>query len=344
MQGLRWLRVTAYNAAAIALGVIAGLVVVAYAGGNVEVALSTLFLNPLTTTSGVQQVFVRFVIFYLMAMGIGLALKAGLWNIGAQGQLVVGMVMLFVAYVYLRFLPWPVLFVTMILLATLGGLLWIVVPTILRIKFGANEIVVTLLLNVVATNFGTYMLNGPIKSPVAIGYPYTATLPARFQIPNIVGGFPLTYAVPFVIAVGVLLYYLVERTPFRVQANTVGESVETARYAGISIPRVRVITMLVAGALAGLAGALLQMGYFYHIDAGVFATNWGFIAVIAALVGRKHMIGIGIASLFFAYITIGAEAMALQANVPSSVDFVMEGVMMIGILAGTYLAERRTAM
>ncbi|MGD0146453.1 MAG: ABC transporter permease [Nitrososphaerales archaeon] len=344
MQGLRWLRVTAYNAAAIALGVIAGLVVVAYAGGNVEVALSTLFLNPFTTKSGVQQVFVRFAIFYLMAMGVGIALKAGLWNIGAQGQLIIGMVMVFVAYIYLAFLPWPVLYVTMILLATLGGLLWIVAPTILRVRFGANEIVVTLLLNVVATNFGYYMLNGPIKSPIAIGYPYTATLPAKFQIPNIVGGFPLTYAVPFAIVLGVLLYFLIERTPFRVQANTVGESAETARYAGISIPRVMVITMLAAGALAGLGGALLQMSYFYHIDAGVFVTNWGFIAVIAALVGRKHIIGIGIASLFFAYITIGAEAMALQANVPTSVVFVMEGVMMIGILAGTYLAERRTAM
>jgi simple sugar transport system permease protein len=319
------------------------LAAVAYAGGNIEVALSTLFLNPITTMSGVQQVFVRFVVFYTMAMGIGIALKAGLWNIGAQGQLVVGMVMIFVAYVYLAFLPWPLLYISMILLATLGGLLWIVVPTVLRVKFGANEIVVTLLLNVVATYFGTYMLNGPIKSPIAIGYPYTAILPAKFQIPDIISKFPLTYAVPFTVALGIILYFLIERTSFRVKANTVGESAETAKYAGISITRVMVITMLAAGALAGLAGATLQMGYFYHIDAGVFGTNWGFIAVIAALVGRKHMIGIGISSLFFAYVTIGAEAMALQANVPTSVDLVMEGVMMIGILAGTYLAERRTA-
>ncbi|MDG6900606.1 MAG: ABC transporter permease [Nitrososphaerota archaeon] len=334
---------TAFNAFAIALGVIAGLVAVAYAGGNVEVALSTLFLNPITTASGVQQVFVRFVVFYTMALGIGIALKAGLWNIGAQGQLIVGMVMLFVVYTYMSFLPWPAMYVMMILFATLGGLLWIVAPAVLRVKFGANEIVVTLLLNVVATNFGYYMLNGPIKSPIAIGYPYTATLPARLQIPNIFGSFPMTYAVPFTVAVGVLLYFVVERTSFRVQANTVGESAETARYAGISIPRVMIVTMLAAGALAGLAGATLQMGYFYHIDAGVFGTNWGFIAVIAALVGRKHMIGIGISSLFFAYVTIGAEAMALQANVPTSVDFVMEAVMMVGILLGTFLAERRRA-
>jgi len=325
----------------VALGVVAGLAVVAYAGGNVGVALSTLLLNPITTYGGVQQTFVRFVVLYTMAMGIGLALKAGLWNIGAQGQLVMGMIMVFVAYTYMAFLPWPLLYGTMILLAIVGGLLWIVVPTVLRIQFGANEIVVTLLLNIVAINFGYYMLNGPIKSPQAIGYPYTATLPAKFQIPQIVGGVPITYAVPFTIVIGALLYFLVEKTSFHLQADTVGESVETARYAGISIPRVMVVTMLAAGALSGLAGATLQMGYLYHIDAGSFVTNFGFIAVIAALVGRKHMIGMGIASLFFAYITVGAEAMAQETNVTTSVVFAMEGVIMIGILLSAFLSERR---
>ncbi|MDV3277053.1 MAG: ABC transporter permease [Nitrososphaerales archaeon] len=333
---------TAYNAIAIGLGVIAGLAVVAYAGGNVEVALSTLFLNPITTSSGVQQIFVRFVVFYTMAMGIGFALKAGLWNIGAQGQLVVGMVMVFVAYTYMAFLPWPLLYLSMILLATLGGLLWIVVPAVLRVRFGANEIVVTLLLNVVASNFGYYMLNGPIKSGQSGGYPYTATLVPQFRIPNIVSGTPITYAVPFTVAIGILLYFLVERTSFRIKANTVGESAETAKYAGISIQRVMITTMLVAGALAGLAGATFQLGYLYHLDAGSFGTNFGFIAVIAALVGRKHMIGIGFASIFFAYITIGAEAMALQSNVTTSVVFAMEGVIMIGLLLSAYLTERRT--
>jgi len=333
--------VTAYNAIAILLGILAGLALVVYAGGNIGVALSTLFLNPITTSYGVQQIFVRFVVFYTMAMGIGLALKAGLWNIGAQGQLIVGMVMVFVAYTYMGFLPWPALYFVMILFAAIGGLLWIVVPTVLRVRFGANEIVVTILLNVVAANFGYYMLNGPIKYSGGFGYPYTITLPGNFRIPNIVSEVPITYAVPLTVAIGIVLYFLVERTPFRVKANTVGESIETARYAGINISRIMVITMLAAGAMAGFAGATLQMGYLYHIDAGSFVTNFGFIAVIAALVGRKHMIGIGVASLFFGYITWGAESMANQTNVPTSVVFAMEGIMMVGVLLGSYLTERR---
>lgn len=318
---------------------------VVYAGGNLGVALSSLFLNPVTLSGGVQQIFVRFVLFYTMGLGVGLALKAGLWNIGAQGQLLIGMVMVFVTYTFLAFLPWPVLYVTMILGAALGGLLWIAVPTILRVKFGANEIVVTILLNVVAINFAFYMLSGPIKSSgTALGFPHSVELPNLFKIPSIVGGVPITYAVPATIALGIILYLVVERTPFRVKADTVGESAETARYAGISIPRVMATTMLAAGALAGIAGATYLMGYRYELDIGSFSTNYGLVAIICALVGRKHMLGIGFASFFFAYMTIGAESMALSANVPTYVVFAMEGVMMLGILLGNYLTERRYAV
>ena len=317
---------------------------VVYAGGHIGVALSSLFLNPITLSGGIQQIFVRFVMFYAMGLGIGIALKAGLWNIGAQGQLLVGMVMVFVVYTFLAFFPWPLLYLAMILGAALGGLLWIAVPTILRVKFGANEIVVTILLNVVALNFAFYMLSGPIKSRgTALGFPLTDILPPRFQIPNIIAGLPITYAVPGTIAIGILLYFMVERTSFRVKANTVGESIETAKYAGISIPRVMTITMLAAGALAGLAGATYIMGYRYELDIGSFSTNYGLVAIIVALVGRKHMLGIGISALFFAYMTIGAESMALAANVPTYVVFAMEGIMMIGILLGNYLSERRFA-
>lgn len=343
-QGLRWLQTTAYNVLAIGLGITAGLAVVVYAGGQIGVALSSLFLDPITLSGGIQQIFVRFVLFYTMGLGVGLALKAGLWNIGAQGQLLAGMVMVFVVYTFLAFFPWPLLYVSMILGAALGGLLWIAVPTILRVKFGANEIVVTILLNVVALNFAFYMLSGPIKSTgTALGFPITSELPPRFQIPNMPGGLPITYAVPATIAIGILLYFIVERTSFRVKANTVGESIETARYAGISIPRIMTISMLAAGALAGLAGATYMMGYRYELDIGSFSTNYGLVAIIVALVGRKHMLGIGVAAFFFAYLTIGAESMALAANVPTYVVFAMEGIMMIGVLLGNYLSKRRFA-
>ena len=316
---------------------------VAYAGGNLEVALSTLFLNPITTSNGLQQTFVRFVLIYTMAMGIGLALKAGLWNIGAFGQWIVGMVMVYVAYDYFTFLPYPLLYASMLLLAAIGGLLWIAVPTILRVKFGANEIVVTLLLNVVGLNFGYFMLFGPIGSVAGYGYPYSKTLAPEYRIPQITSSVPITWAVPATIALGVILYLLVERTAFRVRVNTVGESIETAKYAGISINKIMILTMLAAGAFAGLSGATFDMGNpggGYALNPGSFVPFYGFIAVIAAMVGRKHMLGIGLSSLFFAYFTWGAQAMATVTNLQTSVVLPMEGVMMIGILVTAYFEKR----
>lgn len=341
MQGRKWLQATAFNAAAVALGVAAGLVVVAVAGGDVGVALSSFFLGPVSSGSGIQQIFVRFVMLYTIGLGIGLALKAGLWNIGGQGQLIVGMVMVFVVYKFARFLPDPILYVALLLAAAVGGLLWIVVPTVLRVRFGASEIVVTLLLNVVAANFGTYMLNGPIRGSQSFGYPLTDVLPPYFQIPPIIPGSGVTYAVPFTVLIGIALYFVVERTPFGLKANTVGESIETARYAGINVSKVIVTVMLSAGALAGLAGATYVMGFLYHLDAGQFDTSYGYLAIIVALLGRKSMIGIGLASLFFSYVTIGAEEMALAASVQTSVVYAMEGIMLIGVLLSTYFAERR---
>jgi len=332
-RGRLWLLYGAYYVAAIAIGIVVGLAVVAFAGGNVGLALSTLLTGPITTPAGIQQIFVRFIILCLIGLGVGLALKAGIWNIGGQGQMIIGMVMVFVVTTYLHFLTSPFLFLTIIAAAALGGLAWIVVPVVLKTKVGANEIVVTLLLNIVASNFGLYMINGPIRGPQSFGYPITATLPSSLRI-------PLTFGVPVVVAVGIALYLLVERTSFNLEANTIGESTVTAKYAGVGVTKVTAITMLVAGALAGLAGAFLVMGYLYHLDAGQFSTNYGLLAIIVALLGRKSMLGITVASLLFAYVTIGVEEMAVVTGVQSSIEFAIEGIMLITVLFASYLIDR----
>lgn len=329
----QWLLYVGYYAAAIAGGLVIGLGLVAFAGGNVGLALSTILTGPLTTAAGIQQIFVRFIILCLIGLGVGLALKAGLWNIGGQGQMIIGMVMVFVVFTYMHSLNAPLLFSLIIIASALGGLAWIVVPVILKTRVGANEIVVTLLLNIVASNFGLYMINGPIRGPESFGYPITATLPDDLRI-------PLDYAVPLVVAVGIALYLLVERTSFNLQANTVGESTVTANYAGIAVTRVTAITMLVAGALAGLSGAFLVMGYLYHLDAGQFSTNYGLLAIIVALLGRKSMLGITLASLLFAYVTIGVEEMAVVTGVQSSIEFAIEGIMLITVLFASHLIDR----
>lgn len=326
------------NVGAVLLGIVSGLFLVYYEGGNVLRALYYLFADPVLNSAGIQQIFVRFIFLYTMGLGISIALKSNLWNIGAQGQFIVGMVMVFVAYTYMRFLNAGLLFLIMIVLAVLGGIIWIIPPAVLRIKFGANEIVITLLLNVVALYFGTYMINGPIRGTQSFGYPITDTLPKDFQFPEISPG--LTFALPLTLAIGVFLYFFVERTSFGLHARVVGEGGDTAIYAGIKAQKIMLVSLLASGALCGLAGATYIMGYLKHLDAGQFDTNFGLLAVIVSLLGRKHMLSTGVAALFMGYITTGIEGMAVSVNVPTSIVFAMEGVMFVGMLIAAVLEQR----
>jgi ABC-type uncharacterized transport system permease subunit len=342
LEGRGWLRVASYNGLAIALGLVLGLIVVAVGGGNVIFALKTFFISPISTGTNIAEVLVRFVALYTVGLGIGLALKAGLWNVGGEGQFVVGEIMAFVGVIYIGGIP-PALHIFLILLlGAAGGLLWISVPTILRTKFGANEIVITLLFNIVATFVGLYALNGPIRGRTqSFGFPLTDLIPPNLALPLLVPGTRLSIALFITLGVAVIMYLLVERTALGLRLSTVGESTETARYAGINVNRVFVLVMLVAGTLAGLAGAMHATGVLGFLDTGELQPGFGYLAIIVALLGRKNMLGIGIASLLFGYVIIGAQAMAQVVPAQSGVVFAMEGAMLMGVSLASYLLARR---
>ena len=337
-RGRTWLLYGAYYAVAIAIGIVVGLAVVAFAGGNVGLALSTLLTRPITTSAGVQQIFVRFIILCLIGLGVGLALKAGLWNIGGQGQMIIGMVMVFVVFTYMRSLASPLLFVAIVAAAALGGLAWIVIPVILKTKVGANEIVVTLLLNIVASNFGLYMTNCPKTWP-GINPVTRSRRPCQGAcdppLPHLCGAHRSGSGSGPALARGADVLHL--------EANTVGESTVTARYAGIGVTRVITITMLVAGALAGLAGAFLVMGYLYHPRRAVFHQLRSSCHHSGSS-GRKARQVSPSASRLFAYVTIGVEEMAVvTGKLQSSIEFAIEGIMLVTVLFASYLIDRSKA-
>lgn len=327
---------------AIALGVALGLVVVAIAGGNVVQALISFFFSPISTTGNVGEVLVRFVALYTIGLGVGLALKAGLWNVGGEGQFIIGEVMAFVGVIYVGGIPAPLHVLVILFLGAAGGLLWIVVPTALRTKFGANEIVITLLFNIVAIFVGYYALNGPIQGKTqSFGFLLTDLIPSSLALPALIPGTRLTIALFITLGIAIVMYLLVERTAFGLRVSTVGESTETARYAGINVTRVFVLVMLVAGALAGLAGAMHATGVLGFLDTAELQPGFGYLAIIVALLGRKNMLGIGIASLLFGYVIVGAQNMAQGIPAQSGIVYAMEGAMLIGVSLASYLLTRR---
>jgi len=333
------LRGVGYSALALAVGIVSGLALVAAIGGDLRAASISLLLSPISSTYSFAEVFVRLTILLIMGLGIALGLRAGVWNVGAEGQYIVGSVLAMTAAFYLPSVPPPLRLVVMMLAGAGAGLLWMTVPAVLKAKFGANEIIVTLLLNLVASNFLLYALDGPIRAKGSGGYLISDVLPPELRIPKIIPQTRLGLGLVIALGLVVVFYLLSERTSFGLQVRTIGRNQEAARFAGIDIPRVIILTMLLGGAMAGLAGAVQVSGVIFALDPG-YPSGYGFIAIIVAMLGGTSAIGTAIAALVMSYFIVGAEAMQSSAHVPFALVYTIEGIILFSLAAGQYLMSR----
>jgi simple sugar transport system permease protein len=329
-----------FNALALAVGILAGLGIIAAIGADLKAASTSLLLSPISSTYGFAEIFVRVTILLIMGLGISLGLRAGLWNVGAEGQYIVGSVMAMAAAFYFTSVP-PVLRIVLMLAAgALGGLIWIVVPAVLKAKFGANEIIVTLLLNLVASNFLLYALDGPIRGKASFGYLISDVLPTELRIPKLLPQTRLGLGIVIAFGLVAVFYLLSERTSFGLQVRTIGRNLQAAKYAGIRIPRVMITTMLIAGAMAGLAGAIHVSGVIFTLDPG-YPSGYGFIAIIVAMLGGTSVLGTTIAAVVVSYFVVGAEAMQSATQIPFAIVYTMEGIILFSLAAGQYLLTGR---
>lgn len=329
-----------FNALALAVGILAGLGLIAAIGGDLRLASISLLLSPISSTYGFAEIFVRVTVLLIMGLGIALGLRAGLWNVGAEGQYIVGSVMAIAAAFYLTAVPPLLRIVLMMLAGAVGGLIWMVVPAVLKARFGANEIIVTLLLNLIASNFLLYALDGPIRGKASFGYLISDILPPELRIPKILPQTRLGLGIVIAAGLVVVFYLLTERTSFGLQVRTVGRNLQAARYAGIRIPRIIMLTLLLSGAMAGLAGAVHVSGVIFTLDPG-YPSGYGFIAIIVAMLGGASVIGTTIAAVVISYFVVGAEAMQSAAGVPFALVYTIEGIILFSLAAGQYLMTIR---
>ena len=328
-----------FNALALAVGVVSGLALVAAIGGDVRAASSSLLLTPISSVYDFSEIFVRTTILLIMGLGIALGLRAGVWNVGAEGQYIVGSVMAVAASIYLTSVPPPLRIVLMLVAGAGGGLFWMIVPALLKAMFRANEIVVTLLLNLVASNFLLYALDGPIRGKSSFGYLITDLLPTDLRIPKLIPGTRLGLGFLIALALVVVFYLLSEKTSFGLQVRTVGRNLEAARYAGINVSKIWLLTLLLSGAMAGLAGGIHVSGVIYAMDPG-YPSGYGYIAIVVAMLGGTSVIGTAIASVVISYFVVGAETMQSAAGVPFALVYAIEGIILFSLAGAQYLMGR----
>jgi simple sugar transport system permease protein len=318
---------------AIALTLVTMAILFALLGKNPITALGVYFLDPLTDAYTLQEIAVKATPLVMIGVGLSLCYIANVWNIGAEGQFTMGAVTGSWLAVYTQgteagywVLP------AMLVLGALGGALYAMIPAICKVRFGASEILTSLMLVYVADLFMDYLVRGPWRDPNGLNFPTTAEFDPVATVPLLIGGSRLHAGAILALILVMLATVMLGRTIKGFEIRVVGAAPKAASFAGFSANQLVVFTFAVSGALAGLAGIIEVAGPIGHLQPGI-APGYGFTAIIVAFLGRLNPVGILIAGLFLALTFIGGEGAQISLKVPLDLTKVFQGILLFYVLA-----------
>lgn len=329
---------------AVVLTMLAGGLLFAALGKDPLVAIRTIFWDPLLGQHAFfyrPQLLVKAAPLVLIAIGLSLGFRAGIWNIGAEGQYIIGA--LCGAGVGLAFYPADsfLVFPLMVLAGGLGGWAWAMIPALLKTRFGTNEILVSLMLVYVAENLLRGMAVGLMKNPEGFGFPGSRNLaqyPAATSWISQNAG--MHWGVVFALVAVIFAYVLLTRHMLGFNIRLAGQAPRAARFSGVSPARLVLFCLGTSGALAGLAGLFEVAGPAGQITTD-FNVGYGFTAIIVAFLGRLHPIGILLAGLLLALTYIGGEIAQSQLQLPAAAIQLFQGMLLFFLLAVDLLTNFR---
>ena len=331
---------------AVVLTMIAGGIMFALLGKNPFEAIRIIFWDPLFHESFAAysrpQLLVKAGPLILIAIGLALGFRAGVWNIGAEGQYIMGAIA--GASFGLAFYPSesPLIFPGMIIAGALGGWAWSMIPAILKTRFRTNEILVSLLLVYVAEKFLASAAVGFLRNPEGSGFPGSRNLSRidSMNNPELISGTGMHWGVVMAFIAVIAAYVLLNKHLLGYQIKLAGQAPRAARFAGVNPNRLIVLCMGVSGALAGLAGLFEVSGPAGQISID-FNVGYGFTAIIVAFLGRLHPIGILLAGLLMALTYIGGELAQLMLQIPAPAIQAFQGMLLFFLLAVDVLSTYR---
>jgi len=274
---------------------------------------------------------VRSVPLILAGLAVALAFQAGVWNIGAEGQLYAGAIAAVWVGLVGGALPGVVL-VPLVLLAALGaGCLWAVVPTVMRVRLGVGEVITTILMNFVGIYLAAYMVHGPLQEARGV-FPQTDAIAEAARLPKLLPGSRLHLGFAIAVVLAVTLAMVLSRSRVGFQIRAVGASEAAARVSGqIDTRRVLVGTFLLSGAIAGLAGGVEVSGLTYALYENL-SPGWGYTAIAVALLAGLNPLGVLVTGVLFGALQAGAGAMQRDAGIPAAWVGVVEALVILAVL------------
>ncbi len=306
-------------------------------------AYFVMFVETSLSTFGQTQTIQKAVPLILTGLAVYLPLRAGLWNIGAEGQLILGGIAGTWIGVTVS-LPWFALLPLMFLGAGAVGAVWAVIPGWLRAKWDVNEIITTLLLTFVAINLKNYLIRGPLQGGQGT-FPQTETLPAAGQLPDVpvleaLTGISVHSGILVALLMVIVTWVLMAQTRHGFEINFVGSNAEAAVQAGMSKYKVFLLVFIVGGAFAGMAGISEIAGVQGRFRAD-FEPGFGFTAIVVALLGRNGALQVLLAGLFFALIITGGTTMEVALQIPAALTEVIQALIILFLITAEFFKRYR---
>jgi general nucleoside transport system permease protein len=325
---------------ALALTIVLGVGLFLALGIEPGKALSMFFLQPLKNAQGWSELAVKATPLVLIALGLSVCYRSNVWNIGAEGQYIFGAVFASGASLHATEQS-SALYVVLVLLAgVVGGMLWGGVIALLKDRFHANEILVSLMLVYVAELFLGYLVYGPWKDPDGFNFPQTISFASGAGLPAMISGYRVHWGAPLSLVIVTLAWLFIFHTFAGFRLQVVGMAPAAARYAGFSTRKSLWLALLISGGLAGLAGALEIAGPLDQLTPYV-PVGYGFAAIIVAFVGRLHPFGVVFSALLMSLFYIGGELAQSRLGLPKAMSSVFQGILLFTLLACDTLVNHK---
>lgn len=326
------------RAAAVVFSLICAGLVILILGFNPLIVFREIVLGALGTPLRMQQTIIKAVPLLITSLGILVAFKMKFWNIGGEGQIMMGAFgAALVALNIPATVPMPLTLLAMAVAAMVFGGIWAFIPAFFKARFGTNETIFTLMLNYIAIKWVTYLQYGPWKDPASQGFPKIANFNPNAVLPNLFG-VHIGWIVALILVV--LVHIFIRHTKKGFEITVVGESLETARYAGMNIKSVIITSMLISGGLCGLTG-MIQASAVEHTLTNALSGGYGFTAIITTWLGMLSAPVILVVTLAFAILIQGGAYLQIALSVPASVADMIQGIILFFVLGSEFFLQYR---
>jgi ABC-type uncharacterized transport system permease subunit len=325
---------------ALALTVAIGVLLFVALGKDPLLALRMFFYEPIKNPHALAELSIKAAPLLLIALGLSVCFRSGVWNIGAEGQFILGTIGATRVALWATPHSSSFFFLWLLLAGTAAGMLWAGLTALLRDRFNTSEILVSLMLVYVAEQVLSYLVHGPWRDPNGYNFPQTITFLAAARVPRLIEGTRANWGVVLALGCTAAFWLLMHRTLAGYKLEVAGLAPRAARYAGFSSRSALWTTLLLSGAMAGLAGALEVAGPVGQLTAEV-PLGYGFAAIIVAFVGRLEPLGVTLSSILMSMFYLGGELSQSRLGLPKSITGVFQGLLLFSLLTCDTLINSR---